>query len=62
VVAAVAELSGPAALAALAGPCLAGTGIREVARLCSPLTTAIRAGSPVATRLGLFSAIDIEQT
>lgn len=40
----------------------AGTGIREVLRLCSPLTTAIRLASPLATRLGLLSAIDIEQT
>jgi len=40
----------------------AGTGVREVLRLCSPLTTAIRLASPLATRLGLLSAIDIEQT
>lgn len=53
---------GPAALAAAPRTCQAGTGIREVLRLISPPTTAIRLASPLATRLGLTSAIDIEQT
>jgi hypothetical protein len=52
----------PAGLAAAPRACLAGTGIREVLRLLSPPTTAIRLASPLVTRLGLFSAIDIEQT
>ncbi|QAZ69092.1 hypothetical protein [Solidesulfovibrio carbinolicus] len=53
---------GPAGLSAAPRTCLAGTGIREVARLCSPPTTATRLRSFLVTRLGLSSAIDIEQT
>ena len=49
-------------LAAAPRACLAGTGIREVLRLLSPPTTATRLASPLVTRLGLSSAIDIEQT
>ena len=44
------------------GPCLAGTGRREVARLSSPPTTAVRLFSPVCLTRSLRSAIDIEQT
>lgn len=53
---------GAAVLAAAPRSCLAGTGIREVLRLCSPPTTTIRLASPLSTRLGLSCAIDIEQT
>ncbi|HML56291.1 MAG TPA: hypothetical protein PKC79_19535, partial [Solidesulfovibrio magneticus] len=38
---------GPAVLAAAPRSCLAGTGIREVLRLCSPPTTALRLRSPL---------------
>ena len=55
-------LARPAVLAAAPRACLAGTGIREVLRLRSPLTTTIRLRSPLATQLALSSAIDIEQT
>lgn len=54
--------SAPAVLAlrALAG--LAGTGIREVARLASPFTDRVRLASPVTVRVSLPSPVAIEQT
>ena len=57
-----AVLARPVALAAAPRTCQAGTGIREVLRLVSPPTTAIRQHCALATRLALSSAIDIEQT
>ncbi|MHC1791450.1 hypothetical protein [Solidesulfovibrio sp.] len=50
------------ALALAAGPCLAGTGIREVCRLVSALTTTTRLRSRAAGVWRARSSIDIEQT
>lgn len=50
------------ALTLTARPCLAGTGIREVLRLASPLTTQVRLPSPVTTVVRAFSPVEIEQT
>jgi hypothetical protein len=59
---AAAGLTRAAVLAVIPGPCLAGAGLREVARLASPLVTAVRLLSPVCLTRGLRSTIDIEQT
>ncbi|OLN27373.1 hypothetical protein DVDV_2171 [Desulfovibrio sp. DV] len=54
--------AGPVPAGVTPGPCLAGTGRREVARLSSPPTTVAGLFSPVCLTHGLRSAIDIEQT
>ena len=56
-----------ATVAALAAACLARqpvihTGLREVLRLASPLTTAVSLQSALCTTLRLSSPIEIEQT
>jgi len=51
-----------AELTLAAGPCLVGTGRREVARLVSRTTTSTRLVSRICPAVGLASPIDIEQT
>ncbi|MEL7641348.1 MAG: hypothetical protein AAGU21_17065 [Solidesulfovibrio sp.] len=57
-------LAGPSAcaVAALAGNGLAGTGLREVARLASPVVTGLSLASPVRRALFLTSLVETEQT
>lgn len=54
-------LTQAAGLTVTPGTCLAGTGLREVVRLASPPTTAVRLFSLVCLTHALRSTIDIEQ-
>ncbi|WP_300163388.1 hypothetical protein [Solidesulfovibrio sp.] len=58
----VAARPAPAGLTLAAPECLAGTGVREVARLSSPIATRLALRSPIRPAVALSSFVEIEQT
>ncbi len=58
----VAARPAPAGLTLAAPECLAGTGVREVVRLSSPIATRLVLPSPIRPVVVLSSLVEIEQT